>query len=127
MVGWCVMLEWVWPWMAVLLPLPWVMARVLPPARASVGAALRLPYALSGLDAASGSAPVPRWRKGLALLAWVLLVAAAARPQWLGEPQALPRSGRDLLLAVDASGSMSTQDMEIGGEAVSRYAAVKTI
>jgi Ca-activated chloride channel family protein len=120
-------LEWVWPWLAVLLPLPWLVARVSPPARAAGGAALRLPYALVGLDAASGSAPVPRWRKWLALLAWALLIAAAARPQWLGEPQALPRSGRDLLLAVDASGSMSTQDMEIGGEAVSRYSAVKTI
>ena len=121
------MLEWLWPYMAVLLPLPWLIARVMPPVRTVGGAALRLPYALSGLDTASGSAPVPRWRKWLALLAWALLIAAAARPQWLGEPQALPRSGRDLLLAVDASGSMSTQDMEIGGEARSRYSAVKTI
>jgi len=121
------MLEWLWPYMVVLLPLPWLIARVMPPVRTVGGAALRLPYALSGLDTASGSAPVPRWRKWLALLAWALLIAAAARPQWLGEPQALPRSGRDLLLAVDASGSMSTQDMEIGGEARSRYSAVKTI
>jgi len=121
------MLEWAWPWLAVLLPLPWLVARVLPQARVSGVSALRLPYALKGLDMASGANPVPRWRQMLAWLAWLLLLTAAARPQWLGEPQALPRSGRDLLLAVDASGSMSTQDMEIGGDAISRYGAVKTI
>ena len=121
------MLEWAWPWLAVLWPLPWIVARVLPPARSESGTALRFPYTLSGLETTSGPAAVPRWRQVLAWCAWTLLIAAVARPQWLGEPQALARSGRDLLLAVDASGSMSTQDMEIGGEAVSRYSAVKTI
>jgi Ca-activated chloride channel family protein len=121
------MLEWAWPWVVIALPLPWLVAHTLSPAQGFGGAALRLPYALKGLDAAGGAAPVPRWRRVLAAVAWALLVAAAARPQWLGEPQALPRSGRDLLLAVDASGSMSTPDMDIGGEAVSRYGAVKAI
>ncbi len=113
--------------MFLALPIPWLIARLLPVARTPVGAALRLPFALTGLDAAGGATPVPRWRSALALLAWALLITAVARPQWLGDAQALPRSGRDLLLAVDASGSMSTQDMQIGGSPVSRYAAVKAI
>ncbi|MDR3387320.1 MAG: VWA domain-containing protein [Rudaea sp.] len=121
------MLEWAWPWLLLLLPLPWLAARVLPAARLPSGAALRLPLTLSGLDSADAAAPVPRWRGVLALLAWLLLLASAARPQWIGDAQALPRSGRDLLLAVDASGSMSTEDMAIGGRAVSRYGAVKAI
>lgn len=121
------MFEWAWPWLGVLWPLPWIISRLLPSARVDGGAALRLPYALQGLETASAAAPVSRWRRFFAWCAWTLLLVAAARPQWLGEPQALPRSGRDLLLAVDASGSMSTQDMQIGGEAVSRYSAVKTI
>jgi len=121
------MLEWAWPWLALALPLPWLIGRLLPPARSVGGSALRLPYALKGLDVAGGATPVPRWRRVLAWFAWTLLIAAAARPQWLGEAQALPRSGRDMLLAVDASGSMSTQDMEIGGDVVSRYSAVKMI
>ncbi len=70
---------------------------------------------------------MPRWRTLLALLAGRLLVIAAARPQWIGDARTLPRSGRDLLLAVDASGSMSIEDMQIGGRAVSRYGAVKAI
>jgi len=121
------MLEWAWPWLALLWPLPWIVSRLMPAARSEGGAALRVPYALKGLEAAGGGAPVSRWRRLLAWCAWTALILAVARPQWLGDPQALPRSGRDLLLAVDASGSMSTQDMEIGGEAVNRYRAVKTI
>ena len=121
------MFEWAWPWMFVVLPVPWLVARVLPTARTAIGAALHLPFALTGLQTAAGATPVPRWRTAVALLAWTLLIVAAARPQWLGDAQALPRSGRDLLMAVDASGSMSTQDMQIGGTSVSRYAAVKAI
>lgn len=121
------MFDWAWPWLFVLLPLPWLIARVLPPARESGGAALRVPYALESWHTAASATPVARWRHWLALAAWALLIAAVARPQWLGEPQALSRSGRDLLLAVDASGSMSTPDMRIGARPVSRYAAVKAI
>jgi len=121
------MLEWAWPWLLAALPLPWLVARLWQPAHTQASAALHLPYALEGLDAATGANPVSRWRRALAILAWCALLVAAARPQWVGEAEALPRSGRDLLLAVDASGSMSIQDMAIGGRAVNRYAAVKAI
>lgn len=121
------MLEWCWPWLLVLLPLPWLIARLLPVAVAGVGSALRMPIALRGIEAAAGAGASPGWRRALALCAWALLVTAAARPQWVGDIESLPRSGRDLLLAVDASGSMSTEDMTLGGRGVSRYAAVKII
>jgi len=42
---------------------------------------------------------------------WCLLVLAAMRPQWLGDPLPAPTTGRRIILAVDVSGSMSTQDM----------------
>jgi Ca-activated chloride channel family protein len=121
------MLEWAWPLMLLVLPLPWLVARLLRAAQTRSGDALRLPYALEGLDAVTGANPVPSWRRLLALAAWCALIAAAARPQWVGEPVALSRTGRDLLLAVDASGSMSIQDMAINGRAVSRYTAIKAI
>lgn len=121
------MLEWAWPWLFAALPLPWLIAHVLKPAATQSGAALRLPIALSGFDAADGGNPVASWKRILALLVWALLIVAAARPQWIGDALQLPRSGRDLLLAVDASGSMETPDMQIGGQAVSRYGAVKAI
>ena len=121
------MFEFAWPWLFVLLPLPWLVARVLAPATGETGAALRLPVALSGFDLAGGANPVARWKRWVALLVWALLVAAAARPHWFGEPIDLARNGRDLMLLVDASGSMDTPDMRIGGQEVTRYGAVKAI
>ena len=47
---------------------------------------------------------------------WVLVVLAAARPQHVGEPIALPMTGRDLLMAVDLSGSMEERDFQLNGE-----------
>src|SRR5258705_12239734 len=105
------MLEWAWPWLLAALPLPWLIARLWQPAHTQANAALHLPYALEGLDAATGANPVSRWRRVLAILAWCALVLAAARPQWVGEAVARPRSGRDLLLAVDASVRMSIHGM----------------
>jgi Ca-activated chloride channel homolog len=121
------MLEWAWPWLFLLLPMPWIVSRLIAPARTDSSSALRIPLALRDLAVSDGAARTPRWRTIIAILAWTLLVAACARPQWLGDAESLPRSGRDLLIAVDASGSMSTEDMKIGMQAISRYGAVKTI
>lgn len=100
-----------WPWMLLLAPLPWAVARWWPAARAH-GAALFLPFAA---EVAQGAAPAgaqaARWRRGLFTLVWLLLVTAAVRPQWLGEPQPAPTTGRRLLLAVDVSGSMAAKGM----------------
>lgn len=116
--------EFAWPWMIVLLPLPWLLRRWLRPA--SPGQALHLPQ--PGLQLATitasnvgGAAP---W---LLALAWLSLIAAAARPQWVGPPQAQQRSGRALMLAVDLSGSMRTQDMQLAGHDISRFGAVEAI
>ena len=118
------MFEFAWPWLFLLLPLPVLLRRVLPPT--TPGQALRLPQ--PGLQlAATGGGAVRSVTPWLLALSWQCLVAAAARPQWVGPPQAQQRSGRALLLAVDISGSMNTQDMELAGQPVSRFGAVKAI
>ncbi|MBD8881114.1 VWA domain-containing protein [Rhodanobacter sp. 7MK24] len=118
------MFEFAWPWLFLLLPLPWLLRRMLP--QVSPGQALHLPQPGLRLAATGGNAvrSVAPW---LLALAWSCLVAAAARPQWVGPPQAQQRSGRALLLAVDLSGSMRTPDMELAGQPVSRFGAVKAI
>jgi Ca-activated chloride channel family protein len=63
----------------------------------------------------------------LSLLAWLLLVLAASRPQWLGESVAIPISGRDLMLAVDLSDSMRTADFLVEGKQVDRLTATKRV
>ncbi len=121
------MLEFAWPWMFALLPLPLLAAWLLPRARGALGAALHLPHAGIALPPQPESASVPWLRRAFALLCWLLVLFAAARPQWLGEPEDVPRSGRDLLLAVDTSGSMSIEDMQLGGAPVPRFAAIQAI
>ncbi len=121
------MFEFAWPWLLLALPLPWLVTRLLPRAHASAAGALRLPHGGFEFPAQANVSAVPRWRRVFALLAWTMLLLAAARPQWLGEVQDVPRSGRDLLLAVDTSGSMSIEDMQLGGDAVSRFAATQAI
>jgi Ca-activated chloride channel family protein len=121
-------IEFAWPWLIAALPLPLLAARLLPRARTAPEAALRFPF-FSALQQVRGS-PVPprsRLRLLLAVLAWFLLVIAAARPQWIGETIHLPVSGRSLMLAVDISGSMQTEDMLINGRPVTRLGAVKLV
>lgn len=66
-----------------------------------------------------------RWLKSAPWLVWLLLVLAATQPQWLGEPVALPVSGRDLMLAVDLSGSMELEDFILDGRPANRLQVVK--
>jgi Ca-activated chloride channel homolog len=61
------------------------------------------------------------------VLLWLLLLTAAARPQWVGEPLPIAASGRDLLVAVDVSGSMDFPDMQWQDEDVSRLDLVKSL
>lgn len=121
------MLELAWPWLLAALPLPLLAMWTLPRARAVIGSALHLPHLGLTLPQQAQTSPVPPLRRVFALLAWAFLVLAAARPQWLGAPEDVPRSGRDLLLAVDTSGSMSIEDMQLGGQAVPRFAAIQAI
>jgi Ca-activated chloride channel family protein len=110
--------------MFLLLPLPWLVWKFLPPA--APGAALHLPQPVS-LPSDTKGMSVRRPRILLAGLAWTLLVCAAARPQQLAPPQAITHSGRALMLAVDCSGSMAIEDMRFGDTVVSRFVAVKAI
>ncbi len=123
------MFEFAWPWIFLLAPLPWLLRALLPPAD-SGEAALRVSFLgeLEGLSGRRARANLPAWRQQAPfVLLWLLLVAAAARPEWVGEPLPLPASGRDLLLAVDVSGSMEHADMQWDGEEISRLTLVKKL
>lgn len=116
-----------WPWLALAALLPLLVA-LLPPARDGTGGALRVPFFAAARGWPGGqrtrSLPQPPW---LLTLAWLALVLAAMRPQLLDETQGIPASGRDLMLAVDISGSMNETDMRHGSTLESRLDAVKRI
>lgn len=116
--------DFAWPWMALLLPLPWLLYRWLQPL--PPGQALHLPHpgvSFAAIERRPGRGATAWWLA----LAWLCLVVAAARPQWVGPPQAQQRSGRAMLLAIDLSGSMGNQDMQLAGQSVSRFEAVEAI
>jgi Ca-activated chloride channel family protein len=122
------MLNFAWPWLLLSLPLPWFARRFLPPAANAEQAALKVPF-LDDFAIAQGSAlrRESPWPLRVAMLAWCLLVLAAARPLWLGEPIEQAVSGRDLMLAVDLSASMEEQDFVVNGRAIDRLAAAKQV
>ena len=67
-------------------------------------------------------------QKLLVGLTWLALVTAAAKPEWVGEPVEQIKSGRDLMIAVDLSGSMSAADFTLpDGSAINRLQAVKRV
>lgn len=121
------MMTWQWPAIFMLLPVPWLVRRLLPSTTRSAPA-LHLPtfdqaQQVSGQLSIRGN----RLPMAIAWLAWICLLAAAARPLWLGAPTELPTSGRDLMLAVDLSDSMRVEDMVEQGQSIDRLAAVKTV
>jgi Ca-activated chloride channel family protein len=116
-----------WPLVLLFLPLPIFIYFALP-GRQMQQAALRVPHIEDFQLIHENRQVTPkRWLQWFSLLAWILLVLAASRPQWLGESIAIPVSGRDLLLAVDLSDSMRTGDFKINGERVNRLQATKQV
>ena len=111
------------------MPLPWLVRRFMSPEYMEKDAALRVPVAaeFENLFGGSQTHGASRFRLFLLWLIWFLVLSAAARPQYIGEPQSLPMTGRDLLMAVDLSGSMEEQDFQLEGRWVDRLTATKAI
>ncbi len=122
------MIHFEWPWLIALLPLPWLVRHYLPAAVVTREAALRVPFLDDFTESETQSfRQVKRWPLWLAAFAWLLLISAAMRPQWLGELIEIPISGRDLMLAVDLSGSMQEEDFILNGQKVNRLVATKYV
>jgi Ca-activated chloride channel family protein len=121
------------PWL-LLLPLPLLMMWLWPAYRERL-VTVRLPFLdrlarLTGqsTEASPDTAATPRGQRLLSWLVWILIVTALARPQWLEEPITRTEPARDLLIAVDLSGSMETEDFtDVDGRQVDRLTAVKAV
>ena len=123
------MIEWLWPYAFLLLPLPYLVRRF-SSQREAGQAALSVPTTQifsQVIVEGERSVQASIWKLALLWLAWCLLITAIARPQWTGEPITLPTTGRDLMLAVDISGSMATEDMQANGQAFDRLSIVKAV
>lgn len=123
------MINFEWPWLFLILPLPLLIRYLLPATSSVENAALRVPFIedFKSLSQENIQATRKLWPLWLATLAWILLVIAASRPQWWGEPLELPVTGRDLMMAVDLSGSMQYEDFRIKDQVVDRLTATKWV
>jgi len=123
------MIQILWPWVFACLPLPWLCYRFLPKAY-NRDASLYVPFFKSLTSIQSATSRVSARNRLVALfaiLAWLMLLTAASRPQWVGDPIQLPTTGRDLMLAVDISGSMEAQDIQLNGQNATRLQVVKSV
>ena len=119
------MFEFSYPWLFILLPLPLLLRRK----TQQQGSPLKHKALIKASNEGAGLvSKAPRSAKTvLALLCWCCLVLAATQPKWLGETVTLPQQGRDLMLALDLSGSMAISDMQHQGQSIDRLQAVKLV
>lgn len=128
------MLQFSYPWVFLLTPLP-LLVYLLAPAYREPRLAVRVPfmervYRLTGQQQGEGAVVVRRTflQKVQVSVAWLALVAALARPVWLNEPIVHELPMRDLLVALDLSGSMETVDFtDDSGVASDRLTAAKQV
>ena len=128
------MIEFSHPLAFLLLPLPLLVWFLVPPHQQRVSA-LRFPFFRRladaiGQDPRAGSVIFRRktLQNVAAVLIWGLVVAALAQPERVGEPIVQEKAARDVMLAIDISGSMDQRDFPSeGGERVQRLDAVKRV
>ncbi|MGO2509075.1 MAG: vWA domain-containing protein [Vibrio hibernica] len=116
------MFEFHWWWMLFALPLPLIIYFFAPAHQSRT--AITLPTLPE-------QGAVPKTQnlilKVLAVLIWISLAIAAARPVWYGEPIEFQPKHRDMMLVVDLSGSMAQEDMNTPDGYINRLSAVKQV
>lgn len=121
------MLEFQWPHVFYLAALP-LLVWLLPAIKQASITTVKVPFFTNFWKSlASITEQTKWWIKLLSVIAWLLFIVAAAKPIWIGEAIALPVEGRDLMLAVDVSGSMQEKDMKINGQEVDRLTMIKFV
>ena len=117
--------QWINVFYLALLPL---LVWLLPPVKQASITTVKVPFFTSFWKSlASITNQTKWWLKLLAVVAWLFLIVAAAKPVWISDAIALPVEGRDLMLAVDVSGSMQETDMKINGREVDRLTMIKYV
>ena len=124
--------EFLWPWLLALLPLPWLIRLLISPFKQQQSPLLapqivqRVAKPLANvqfIDPNTHRRKIPF----LFVLLWLLVIFAAMRPIWYLSPTPFTTSGKNMILAVDLSGSMKKNDMYLGGDYVDRLTTVKYV
>lgn len=113
-----------WPLVLLLIPLP-VLVRLLPKSKKHRTNALKVPFYQEIKPFISDEQTDKTQSLSIRWLIWTLLVFALSGPLWVGPPKPIKQEGRNIMLALDLSGSMKIKDMEIKGSPVTRLDVVK--
>lgn len=121
------MISFALPWLFILLPLPLIVYLFPAKKNAQQQSALVMPTLVNvSTDTVSeqkkNKAPLL-----ILLTCWLLIVVAICRPQWLGDAIDIPSEGREMMIAVDLSGSMEIEDMQLNGRNVNRLQMLKVV
>lgn len=127
------MFEFSYPWVFILLILPSIIHK-LPWYYMANRSALRISFK-EDIDAVTqtqsttnGVSRASLAQKVILGLLYLLVVTALAKPQYIGDPLNKEISQREVLIAVDLSGSMATKDFkDKNGTAIDRLEAVKMV
>ncbi|WDE96206.1 VWA domain-containing protein [Lentisphaera profundi] len=127
------MIELSYPWLLSLLLLPLAIPYLFAEHKQKKSS-IKLPFFkdlinLTGLDPNKNSLNTSTLiQKFVIWLSWTCLIIALARPQFIEAPLKKTLASRDLLLAIDLSGSMETKDFKNSqGKNVSRLDSVKEV
>ncbi len=113
-------------WALIALPLP-LLVYWLPTKKQVQAAPLRMPTLIKGVQSAEFAPEKKKTSLILLSVIWLLLVLASTQPQWLGKAVNVPTDGREMMIAVDLSGSMKVEDMTLNGRRVTRLDMLKVL
>jgi Ca-activated chloride channel family protein len=121
------MITFAWPWLLLLLPLPLLVYWLPKKDRNRTSAALIMPQLIGSSCVSLSNQPDKKSPLIVLTLCWLLTVLALSQPQWLGDAIDIPTEGREMMIAVDLSGSMEIEDMSLNGRTVNRLEMLKVV
>ncbi len=123
------MLEFEWAWLFLLLPLPLLLRFLTKPVKQQREQALHVPFLhdFNNAPISSVSNNFSWWIMAFSIIGWIAFVTAISRPIMVDESISLPVKGRNIMLAIDLSGSMREKDYRVGNQWVDRLTATKFV
>ncbi|MCK5819211.1 MAG: VWA domain-containing protein [Psychromonas sp.] len=119
------MFDFTYLWMYLFIPLPLIVRYFLMPHKRPF-TQVWIPLA-TGLQQGQDTTNQHYFNKLLPWLIWIMLLSALAKPVWYGQPIRLQQKSRNMIVAIDLSGSMHTVDMSLNGQQVDRLTLIKSL
>lgn len=121
----------VWPWAFLFVFLPILARFILPIQKTSANTiplALRVPFFNRLSSFLTAGKPISGKKVGVLLsISWIFFVLACTRPVLFLDTINIPHQARNIMLAIDVSGSMAEQDFDLNNRPITRLALVKKV